>query len=426
MRSWLLGVMFLLTSCASAAQPPLPPVNTVPPAPSIVAEAPPAPPAAATVPADPPPIAPTEVPPPAPVDLATLRVGVAPVMLDFDRPTHVTHAGDGTDRLFVTEQAGRIWQVKQGERTLFLDLTDRVGARGNEQGLLSIAFHPQFAQNAAFFVNYTDRDGTTIVARYQVDPSDPQRADPATAQTILQIGQPAPNHNGGLLKFGPDGYLYIGTGDGGAAGDPWGNGQRRDTLLGKILRIDVDSSAPYSVPADNPFVDAPDTRPEIWAWGLRNPWRFAFDRRTGDLFIADVGQNAFEEVHFQPANSPGGINYGWNIMEGAACFRGSGCDQRDLDLPIAVYSHTQAPNGCSITGGYVYRGSAFPQLNGVYLYTDFCTGNVWGLHQADGIWNDQVIGQIAIRTSSFGEDEAGELYLTDRDGGGLYRLEVMP
>ncbi len=362
--------------------------------------------------------------PVAPVDLMALNFSLEALPTGFARPTHVTHAGDSSGRLFVTEQAGQIWIVRDGERTLFLDVLANVGASGNEQGLLSIAFHPRFAESGAFFINYTDRNGTTIVARYQVDPTDPDRADPASAQILLTIEQPAPNHNGGLLKFGPDGYLYIGTGDGGAAGDPWGSGQSLNTLLGKVLRIDVDGPAPYSVPADNPFVGQADVRPEIWAWGLRNPWRFAFDRATGDLFIADVGQNEFEEVHFAPADSSGGVNYGWNIMEGEVCFRTNTCDQAGLDLPVAVYSHNEAPSGCSITGGYVYRGSAFPQLAGVYLYTDYCTGNLWALHQANGAWQDQVVGELSINASSFGEDEAGELYLVDREGGGLYRLVV--
>jgi glucose/arabinose dehydrogenase len=428
-RFVLLLTLVLLAACSTAAQQPLPPVNTPAPAPpTVAAPAPTAAPATAAPAVDPaptaasaPPAVPAALPP---AELAALDFSLEPVLEGFARPTHVTHAGDGSGRLFVTEQAGQIWIVRDGARTPFLDLTALVGARGNEQGLLSIAFHPNFTANNTFFVNYTDRDGTTVVARYTTDPADPDRGDPASAQVLLTIAQPAPNHNGGLLKFGPDGYLYIGTGDGGAAGDPWGNGQRLDTLLGKLLRIDVDGPAPYSVPADNPFVGRDDVRPEIWAWGLRNPWRFAFDQVTGDLYIADVGQNAYEEVHFEPANSPGGVNYGWNIMEGAVCFRANTCDQEGFDLPVAVYSHNQEPSGCSITGGYVYRGAAFPQLSGVYFYTDYCTGNLWALQQIDGAWQDMVVGRIGINASSFGEDEAGELYLADREGGGLYRLVV--
>lgn len=424
MRFVLLLLLVLLAACSTAAQQPLPPINTPAPAPptvpalvpTVASAAEPAPTAASAPPAPPAALTPTE--------LAALDLSLEPLLDGFARPTHVTHAGDGSGRLFVTEQAGLVWIVRDGARTPFLDLTAFVGARGNEQGLLSIAFHPNFAANNTFFVNYTDRNGTTVVARYTTDPADPDRGDPASAQVLLTIAQPAPNHNGGLLTFGPDGYLYIGTGDGGAAGDPWGNGQRLDTLLGKILRIDVDGPAPYSVPADNPFVGRDNARPEIWAWGLRNPWRFAFDQLTGDLYIADVGQNAYEEVHFQPANSPGGVNYGWNIMEGAVCFRANTCDQEGLDLPVAVYAHTQEPSGCSITGGYVYRGAAFPQLGGTYFYTDYCTGNLWALQQIDGAWQDAVVGRLSINASSFGEDENGELYLTDREGGGLYRLVV--
>jgi glucose/arabinose dehydrogenase len=238
------------------------------------------------------------------------------------------------------------------------------------------------------------------------------------------VDQPAPNHNGGLLKFGPDGYLYIGMGDGGAAGDPWGHGQSLDTLLGKLLRIDVDSGDPYAVPPDNPFVGRDDARPEIWAYGLRNPWRFSFDRATGDLFIADVGQNAQEEVHFQPAASAGGENYGWDIMEGDACYDASSCDREGLELPVAVYAHSGEAGGCSITGGYVYRGGAFPALAGTYLYADFCSGNLWALRPGGDSWQSELVTTLDIRVSSFGEDEAGELYLTDRSGGGLYRLVV--
>lgn len=356
--------------------------------------------------------------------LASLRVRLELIAEGFSRPTHVTSAGDGSDRLFVVEQAGRIWILRDGERLAepFLDLIPLVGSAGNEQGLLSVAFHPRFEENGQFFVNYTDLAGDTVVARYTVDARNPDQVDPRSAMTVLTIDQPAPNHNGGLLAFGPDGMLYIGLGDGGAGGDPWGNGQSLETLLGKLLRIDVDSEEPYAVPPDNPFVGQEGARPEIWAYGLRNPWRFAFDRLTGDLYIADVGQNALEEVHVQPAASPGGENYGWDTMEGNACFRAAECDQTGLELPVAVYSHSSPEGGCSITGGHVYRGAQFPALTGIYFYTDYCTGNLWALRANGDGWENALIGSIAIRTSSFGEDEAGELYLTDRSGGGLYML----
>lgn len=363
---------------------------------------------------------------PSAADLSSFSFRLEPVVQGLNRPTHVIGAGDGSGRLFVVEQAGLVRIVRDGQLLPepFLAIEPLVGSRGNEQGLLSIAFHPRFAENGMFFVNYTNRDGATVVARYRVAATNPDQADPASASILLTIDQPAANHNGGLLMFGPDGYLYIGTGDGGAAGDPWGNGQRLDTLLGKLLRIDVDGGAPYAIPADNPMLNRADARPEIWAYGLRNPWRFSFDRATGDLFIADVGQNELEEVHFQPAASPGGENYGWNIMEGDACFRARRCDQTGLALPVAVYAHGSPAGGCSITGGYVYRGAAFPQLVGIYLYTDYCSGNLWGLRSDGAGWVSSLVGTFAINASSFGEDEAGELYLTDRDGGGLYRLVV--
>jgi Glucose/sorbosone dehydrogenases len=284
-------------------------------------------------------------------DLRELTIALELIADGFTRPLYVTGAGDGSGRLFVVEQPGTIWIVRNGQRLEepFLDIVAQVGSQANEQGLLSIAFSPDYARDGQFFINYTDREGDTVVARYQVA-DDPDQADVNSARTILMIEQPAANHNGGLLKFGPDGYLYIGTGDGGRAGDPWNNAQNRGVLLGKLLRIDVMNVADdqlYAIPADNPLIDEPDMRPEIWAWGLRNPWRFAFDRVTDDLYIADVGQNQYEEVHIQPAGSAGGANYGWNIMEGATCYNASECDQTGLEQPVIVYSHAL---GCSITG----------------------------------------------------------------------------
>jgi glucose/arabinose dehydrogenase len=435
----LLAAAALLAACGAAggAQPTAAPAASAPTAvAATAAAAEPSPPPAA--PTTPPPDSPGQsapaptAPPAAPtaqagaeaVDLAALRLRLEPLGAEFARPTGVSSAGDGSGRLFITEQAGRIMVVRDGAPLPepFLDLTALVGANGNEQGLLSVAFHPRYAENGLLYVNYTDRQGDTVIARYSVSADSPDRADPASAKVLLTVEQPAANHNGGLITFGPDGMLYVGLGDGGAAGDPWGNGQKLDTLLGKLLRLDVDGGDPYAIPAGNPFVGRDGVRPEIWAYGLRNPWRFSFDRATGDLYIADVGQNAQEEVNFQPASSAGGENYGWNTMEGDACFRGAGCDQTGLVIPVAVYSHSGQDGGCSITGGYVYRGAAFPQLAGTYLYTDYCTGNLWGLRQDDGGWESALIGRIDIRTSAFGEDEAGELFLTDRDGGGLYRL----
>jgi glucose/arabinose dehydrogenase len=361
-----------------------------------------------------------------PVAAGELAIGLELIAEDFANPTHVTSANDGSGRLFVVEQAGRIWIVRDGAPLAepFLDIIPLVGSNGNEQGLLSVAFHPAFAENGRFFVGYTDRDGKNTVASYSVAADTPDRADAASGSVLIAVEDPAPNHNGGLLKFGPDGYLYVGMGDGGAAGDPWGNAQNLDVLLGKMLRLDVDNGEPYASPPDNPFVGQEGARPEIWAYGLRNPWRYSFDRETGDLFIADVGQNEFEEVHFQPAASAGGENYGWDIVEGEACYDAGSCDQESLVPPVAVYPHSGDAGGCSITGGYVYRGSQFPQLAGTYLYADYCSGNLWALRQGGDSWQNELVTTLDIRASSFGEDEAGELYLTDRDGGGLYRLVV--
>jgi glucose/arabinose dehydrogenase len=307
----------------------------------------------------------------------------------------------------------------------FLDITDRVGSDGSEQGLLSLAFPPDFTASRLFYINYTDQHGDTVVARYRLLESDPRQADPTSEQKILQIEQPARNHNGGQLQFGPDGYLYIGTGDGGQAGDPWGNAQNPGVLLGKMLRINVMGTDTYTVPADNPFLDWPDARPEIRALGLRNPWRFAFDRATGDLYIADVGQNLYEEVDFQSANSAGGENYGWDVMEGNHCFEpAANCDPGGLVLPIAEYDHTQ---GCSITGGYVYRGTRYPQMAGIYFFGDFCSGTIWGLRQeASGEWAMALLLKANVTISSFGEDAAGEIYVVGYGDGTIYHLVALP
>jgi glucose/arabinose dehydrogenase len=418
----------LLSACGPAAETPNAGVSTAAavqtqtPQSGVSTPAAAVPTAATAAPSAPaPPSAPAVLAPTAgPID--TLALGLELVADGFRKPLYATGAGDGSDRLFVVEQGGKIWIVRDGKRLdqPFLDVSDLVGAQGNEQGLLSVAFHPRYAESGALFVDYTDRRGDTVVARYRAS-ADPDLADPASAEVLLKVDQPAANHNGGLLTFGPDGYLYVGLGDGGGAGDTYGNGQNLGTLLGSILRLDVDGSSPYAIPADNPFVGRADARPEIWAWGLRNPWRFSFDRATGDLYIADVGQNQYEEVSVQPAGSPGGQNYGWNTTEGASCFRAPGCDQAGLTMPVAVYDHG-AQGGCSITGGYVYRGAAFPQLAGIYLYADYCTGHLWAMARQGDTWASRQVGQADIQASSFGEDDAGELYLTDHGGGTLYRL----
>lgn len=355
------------------------------------------------------------------------RVRLELLSSELDDPVGLVHAGDGSGRLFVVERPGRVRIVEAGGTLgpVFLDIAERVGSAGPEQGLLGLAFHPNFKGNGFFYVNYTDTGGNTKISRF-VAPTGPGSVDPATERVILGLTQPAANHNGGQLAFGPDGYLYIGTGDGGGGGDPLGNGQNGQTLLGALLRLDADTALPYAVPADNPFVGNGAVRDEIWALGLRNPWRFSFDRVTGDLFVADVGQNAFEEVNFQPASSLGGENYGWAIMEGLHCFpSGTTCQTEGLTLPVHEYDHSQ---GCSVTGGYVYRGSEFPFMAGVYLFGDFCSGRIWGLFPGEGEARGTVLelGQFNILITSFGEDESGELYvLNQRNASGkgeLYRL----
>lgn len=340
----------------------------------------------------------------------------------FTRPLYVTHAGD--ERLFVVEQPGRIRIVTNGQLSPqpFLDITDRVGSSQLEQGLLSLAFHPDYSENSAFFVNYTDLSGNTQIARYEVSAEDPNRANPDSETILLSLNQPYPNHNGGQIAFGPDGYLYIGVGDGGSANDPLNSGQDPSTLLGTLLRLDVDNiPGQAGIPGDNPFVNDDSRRNEIWAWGLRNPWRFSFDRLTGDLFIADVGQNLWEEINLQSAESPGGLNYGWNIMEGNHCFNAQECSAEGFELPIFEYPHAE---GCSVTGGYIYRGEQFLALYGNYFLGDFCQGTIWRLFpNQDGSWSAAVVLDTNHVISSFGEDAQGELYLTDHTTGSLYQLQ---
>ncbi len=341
------------------------------------------------------------------------------IATSLDSPVAITNAGDASGRLFITLRPGRVL-IHDGIQVLptpFLDIQPFVKS-GGERGLLSIAFHPRYASNGLFFVNYTDLRGDTVIARYQVS-ANPDRADAGTARIILQIGQPFSNHNGGQLQFGPDGLLYIGTGDGGSGGDPGNRAQNPNTLLGKMLRISVDGALPYAIPPDNPFVTDSDVLDEIWAMGLRNPWRFSFDRMTGDLFIADVGQSAVEEIDFQPAGSAGGENYGWRRMEGSTCFNpATGCNDGSLALPILEYGHDE---GCSVTGGYSYRGKAMPGLVGGYVFGDFCTGTIWiGIESGDH-WQRLELLTTSLLISTFGEDEQGELYVADL-GGAIYRI----
>jgi glucose/arabinose dehydrogenase len=339
----------------------------------------------------------------------------------FVQPVHITHAGDGSARMFVTEQCGRILIVKNGivQPTPFLDIQTRVLC-GGEQGLLSVAFPPGYAAKGHFYVYYTDLNGNIVISRYRLS-IEPDAADPASEEILLTIPHPTfTNHNGGQLAFGPDGYLYGGTGDGGGGGDPNGNAQNPASLLGKIIRIDVESGAvPYAVPSGNPFVGNSTYRGEIWAYGLRNPWRFSFDRLTGDLFIADVGQGNYEEVDVQLSSSIGGENYGWNIMEGAHCYPGGTCNQTGLTLPVHEYDHSQ---GCSITGGFVLRGPTAASLAGRYIYGDLCSGNIWALRQSQGVWENILLADTTYTISTFGEDEAGNVYVADYSAGAVYQV----
>lgn len=345
-----------------------------------------------------------------------------PVAGGLALPVHVGHAGDGSQRVFIVEQAGRILILDNGSvlPAPFLDISASV-LSGGERGLFSVAFPPGYASKGYFYVHYTRKpDGSNVVSRYRVT-ADPNIADNGSETEVLTVAQPFANHNGGQIAFGPDGYLYIGLGDGGGGGDPLNSGQSPGTLLGKLLRIDVESGdAPYGIPADNPFLGVPGYLGEIWALGLRNPWKFSFDRGTGDLYIADVGQGSREEVDFRPAGSGGGENYGWNVMEGSICFAGQPCNPVGFILPVAEYDHGQ---GCSVTGGYVYRGPSFPARQGFYLYGDFCSGRVWALRRSGTSWENALLSDTAFSISAFGEDEGGELYLAEYGSGTLYRIE---
>ena len=335
--------------------------------------------------------------------------------------TDIQNAGDGSGRLFLVRQDGLIRVMKNGVLLAapFLDIRNKTRADG-ERGLLGLAFPTGFSAGRRFYVDYTDLNGDTIIARYGMT-ADPDAADPASEVVLLKIPQPFANHNGGQVRFGPDGYLYIGMGDGGSAGDPMGNGQNLGTLLGKLLRIDVESNPEQvSIPPGNPFITTPGARAEIWAYGLRNPWRFSFDRATREMWIADVGQDSYEEVDLQPAASRGGENYGWNLMEGLHCYR-QGCQPQGLTLPVAEYPHTAGD--CSVTGGFVYRGRQSPGLRGIYLYGDYCTGRIWGLERTASGWASRMLLASRFNISTFGEDEAGEVYVADAGGGTVYRIE---
>lgn len=326
------------------------------------------------------------------------------------RPVEIQPANDGTNRLFIIEKPGRIRIYENGQTlpAAFLDITDRVDDSSNEMGLLGLAFHPDYEQNGYFYVNYTGEGGHTHISRFHAGG---YTADPASEQALIIVEQPFPNHNGGGLAFGPDGYLYVALGDGGLAGDPYKNGQNTSSLLGKILRIDVNHGEKYAIPAGNPFGT------EVWAYGLRNPWRISFDKASGDLWIGDVGQGAWEEIDYLPAGSAPGANFGWSIMEGNHGYDGEA--QPGLLLPAVEYSHDF---GCSVTGGFVYRGS-MPEWQGIYLYGDYCTGNVWGLMNVNGEWQNQLLFEAVGNITSFGQDEDGEIYIAS-DSGDIFRLSA--
>lgn len=350
------------------------------------------------------------------------------VVSGLDSPVDVTDAGDGSGRLFVVEQPGSIRMIRDGAivEKPFLDIRGRI-ASGGERGLLGLAFHPDFPTDPRFFVDYTDLQGNTVIASYRVSATDPDIADPASETVILRVNQPYPNHNGGATVFGPDGMLYIGMGDGGSGGDPLGNGQRLDTYLAKILRLDIDagtaSGQPYAVPPDNPFVGDPNAKHEIWLTGLRNPWRIRFDATTGDLWIGDVGQNAWEEVDVARAGI-GGLNFGWNKMEGFHCYQpASGCDRTGLTLPVAEYGHDA---GCAIIGGVVVRDLRQGRLDSGYLFGDACSDNLWLIDPAGSARRTPVIVAKLGRTlSSINAAEDGTVYATSLDHGELLRLSAV-
>jgi len=347
-------------------------------------------------------------------------IRTVPVANGISAPTDIQNAGDGSGRLFLVQQNGLIRILKNGSvlPAPFLDIRSKTHADG-ERGLLGLAFPPGYSQSRRFYLNYTDLNGDTIIAQYQTT-ANPDVADAASEVVLTKILQPFANHNGGQVRFGPDGYLYIGMGDGGSGGDPMGNGQNLGALLGKLLRVDPESSpGQLSIPPDNPFVNRAGARPEVWAYGLRNPWRFTFDRATRDLWIADVGQDTYEEVNFTPASSHGGENYGWNLMEGMHCFK-SGCQTTGLVLPVAEYTHA---DGCSVSGGFVYRGNLSPGLRGIYLYGDYCSGRIWGIERQGSTFNNRLLLSTAFGITTFGEDEAGEMYLADASKGTIYRIE---
>ncbi len=344
-----------------------------------------------------------------------VHLSFARIARGLSQPVFVTQPPADSSRTFVVEQGGRIRLIRKGvlQSTPFLDLRSKVST-GGERGLLGLAFHPDYSWNRKFYVNYTDRNGNTVIEQYLRSATNANRAEP-TAKLVIRITQPYANHNGGMLAFGPDRYLYVGMGDGGSSGDPGNRAQDVNSLLGKILRINVDTRKAFAIPPTNPYVGK-NGNDLVWSIGLRNPWRFSFDKATGDLWIGDVGQARYEEIDRSKAPDAGrGVNYGWRVLEATHCYNPStGCSTAGKTMPITSYSHSQ---GCSVTGGYVYRGATYADLKGVYLFGDFCSGKVWGLDAAGPNTQTPVLlYDTAASISSFGQDGAGNLYLVDRNG----------
>jgi glucose/arabinose dehydrogenase len=402
----------MITSCGMQGQP-QPPISTPIPAPTIQPSPTPFPPE----------IVEQNTPIPLPVDTPGIpdvsMFQWKPVFSGFVKPVDLVSPPGDIAKIMIVEQSGTIQMILNGNTSPipYLDIRDRVGTSANEQGLLGLAFHPEYAMNRFFFVNYTDLNGDTVIARFTAN-EDWMAADPSTEVRLLQVDQPYGNHNGGGLAFGDDGYLYIGLGDGGSAGDPQNYAQNLDTLLGKLLRIDVNAQEGYLIPPDNPFTNG-GGRPEIWAYGLRNPWRFSFDRATGDLWIGDVGQQNWEEINFLPAGYARGANFGWNILEGSHPYNPDTINPGNLINPIFEYNHD---SGCSITGGSVYRGISMLEWQGVYLFGDFCNGNIWGLLNTPSGVEVKPIPKIEGMISSFGVDSSGEVYALEFQQGVIFRL----
>ncbi len=415
----LAALSLLLAACGAPAEITATPGLLQLPSPSALPPGPTLPATTAPTPTQPLPPSPTATVLPEFPDPAGYRW--VPVISGPELPVDIQNAGDGSGRLFIVEKRGRIliWKDSQLMPVPFLDIADKVDSLSSERGLLGLAFHPDYAQTGLIFVNYIDLNGNTVIARFHVSADDPNRVDPASEVDLLHVDQPYANHNGGGLVFGPDGFLYIGLGDGGSAGDPLGNGQNLQTRLGKMLRIDVDHGDPYAIPSDNPFAKGGGL-PEIWAYGLRNPWRFSFNSRTGSLFIADVGQDTWEELDVVPAGTPGGINFGWSYYEGNHPYKNQPPAGANFTFPVAEYSHNE---GCSVTGGYVYHGATLPEWQGIYFFGDYCSGTLWGmLKDGEGNWQVKDLFNTGMQITTFGEDEAGEIYLADYRSGRLSML----